>query len=209
MKIQPFLVLSSIQIIHSLEHWIQEKDLEREVAQCPKLPDPIEKALKLNQYPFGANKLGRHLGKLKRTPNGQFIASFQGVDLQYLKNEKLLAAMLKIFWKPEPKVARNSGKFQMNLFEFKQSKAKKRMIDFTTLNYKNSTEDEGWYNFDVTLFLEEQKDDFVKFYIQKAPVKVKKDGKSYNLLPLGDISDVQLVIYTHGNHFRDTRNAKR
>ena len=112
-----FLVLLP-KCIYSFENsrWILQKDLTREIAQCPKLPKPIETALKSNHLPYGANKIGTHFGKLKKTPKGHFIASFQNIDFEYLQSEKLLAGILKIFWDPNLDVTRKNGKFKMSLF---------------------------------------------------------------------------------------------
>ena len=199
------ILCGSVQSLQS-PHWILQKDLQREVAQCPKLPKPIEKALKSNHLPYGANKIGTHIGNLRKTPKGHFIASFDHIDFEYLKTEKLLASVLKIYWQPGLTISRKNGQFKMTLFEFTQ-KPKKRTIDQITMDYKNGTN--SWYSFDTTDYLEEQNQK-VNFFLQKSPIKVNKNGQIMDLIPLGDIGQAQLVIYTHAqNTLRLKRDAKR
>ena len=208
-KIMEFLIIliiiSSVESFQGL-HWTLQKDLQREVAQCPKLPKPIEKALKSNHLPYGANKLGTHIGNLRKTPKGHFIASFDHIDFNYLKNEKLLASVLKIHWQPGLNITRKNGQFKMTLFEF-TPKAQKPMIDRITMDYKNG--DSSWYSFDTTFYLEEPNPN-INFFLQKSPIKVNKNGTIMDLIPIGDITQAQLVIYSHAdNTLRPKRDVSR
>ena len=79
MKFLAILFFIFIISVESLEHWILQKDLQRELAQCPRIPEPIEKALKSNHLPCGTNKMGTHIGQLKATSKGHFIVSFDHI----------------------------------------------------------------------------------------------------------------------------------
>ena len=116
---------------------------------------------------------------------------FPFTDFEYLKEQQLKAAILKIYWEPQLNITRKNGHFKMTLFEFTQ-KPEKQMIDLITMDYKNGTN--LWYSFDTTDYLTENGN--VNFFLQKSPVKVNKNGKMMEFLPLGIVTQAQLVVYT-------------
>ena len=79
MKFLTIFITIFIVSVESLEHWILQKDLQRELAQCPQIHEPIKNALKSNHLPYGSNTMGTHNGQLKATPKGHFIVSFDHI----------------------------------------------------------------------------------------------------------------------------------
>lgn len=131
-------------------------------------------------------------------------------DFQGLKEgDELQAAFLKVFWKPNISKKRKQG-FRMKVFDlirFEPDGRKNTSLqDVKTVNYTNS----GWYDFEATgavvRYLRE-KPNSLRFVLEKGFIKIK-DKPNWKLLPLGDITEAHLLLYTESESHRVNREKR-
>ena len=125
------------------------------------------------------------------------------MDQINLNHVVIKKADLKIDWNPQMSKKRSKGHFTMTSYDIiKKCKNEKFPTDVKTIQYKNSDEDLGTYSFDVTSAVKrwskDSKSKLRQLMLQRSSIKIKtpKLAQELELLPLGNVSQAKLLIYS-------------
>ena len=135
------------------------------------------------------------------------------IDLNHVVIKK---ADLKIDWNPQMSKKRSKGHFTMTSYDIiKKSKNEKFPTDVKTFQYKNSDEDLGTYSFDVTSAVKRWSKDLKskmrQLMLQRSSIKIKTPNfaQELELLPLGNVSQAKLLIYSQDLQYEVVKREAR
>jgi len=137
------------------------------------------------------------------------------VPPQSYEKETLKSAQLKVYWKPKLSKKRSHGSFRASVHDVLklQNPHMSMTIDSKKIHHKHEELDKGWYTFDVTSAVQRwlspksksSKKQLLTIEKGKIPVRIKKGGREYHILPEGVFEDAYLVVYSEDEKHRNQR----
>jgi hypothetical protein len=159
--------------------------------------------------PHGTNTMRSVQGTLKYAQAGHFLVDFSTpksldglfMGLVDVEHEIMVAAELKMFWRPTLALKRSKGSFKFSALDVVNKKKDILIpLDVKKVHHRDEELDQGWYTFDVTPALTRwfnlKAGKPKELLLQRSSMKVilpSKD-KVVELLPKGEITSAYLLI---------------
>jgi hypothetical protein len=174
--------------------------------------------------PHGTNTMRSVQGTIKPAHAGQVLVDFSNpksldglfMGLVDLEHEIVVAAELKVFWKPTLALKRSKGSFKFSALDVVNKKKDILIpLDVTKVYHRDEELDQGWYTFEVTpaltRWLNLKAGKPKELLLQRSSMKVKLPSKDkvVELLPKGEITSVHLMIYSQDLRFLDAQKTSR